>query len=296
MKDITQLDLKKLKYVVTVAQELSFSRAAQRLNIAQPPLSQQIRKIEGFLDIQLFNRSTRQVTLTPKGERFIAQANKVLEAHNELISYAQALTNVEKTTFRLGSISLAIDVLIAPIIKTFYEMRPYDVLSLEEGTSQQLIIQCQNNIIDAAIVRLHAIDLPSEHLYLIKREPYVLAIPKSWKGFDDKVCLSQLKDKPYIGYPTELHPELHKAFLEIFHSAGNSPTLVQKVKTKSVTLSLVANQIGYAIVPKSLSSKYLKEIHFAEIEQSLPTVDYYLYYREKNLHPCIKVLIKLLKS
>lgn len=294
--DINQLDLKKLKYLVTVAQELNFSRAAERLNIAQPPLSQQIKKIEESFNIQLFERSTRQVKLTPQGERIVQQAGRVLEAHSELMLYIRAQSDVDNAPLRLGAIGLAIDVLIAPRMMAFRQLRPNDVIHLEEGTTQQLLAKCHNKLIDAAVIRLHEMNLPEEHLYLLKREPYVLAVPKSWSEFGDHVCLSQLKDKPYIGYPRELHPELYDEIYAVFDSVGVTPKLVQKVRTKSATLALVANQIGCAIVPKSLSSKYQQDIHFASIEQGLPTVDYYFYCQDKRLHPGIADLIKLLKS
>ncbi|WMN60711.1 LysR family transcriptional regulator [Pseudoalteromonas xiamenensis] len=294
--DINKLDLKKLKYLVTVAQELSFSRAAERLNIAQPPLSQQIKKIEESFNIKLFERSTRQVKLTAQGERIVQQAGRVLEAHSELMQYIRSQSDVDNAPLRLGAIGLAIDVLIAPRMMAFRQRRPNDVIQLEEGTTQQLLTQCHNKLIDAAVIRLHEMNLPEEHLYLLKREAYVLAVPKSWSEFGEHVCLSQLKGKPYIGYPRELHPELYDEIYAVLDSVGVMPKLVQKVRTKSATLALVANQIGCAIVPKSLSTKYQQDIHFAYIEQALPTVDYYFYCQDKRLHPGMADLIKVLKT
>ncbi|KAF7781115.1 hypothetical protein PRUB_b0234 [Pseudoalteromonas rubra] len=294
--NIDWFDLRKLRYLVTVAQELSFSKAARRLNMAQPPLSQQIKKIEQQLGFTVFERSTRQVSLTRRGERLIQHADKVLESHYALMRYLGAEQSSELLPLRLGAIGLAIDVLIAPRIAPFHQQHPDYLIDLEEGTTQQLISQCHAQLLDAAVIRLHQHALSDEHLYLLKKEPYVLAVPRAWQLTAAELCLSALARKPYISYPRDLHPELYDEINQAFAIAHVRPKLVQQVKTKSATLALVANQVGFAIVPASLSEPDNKHIDFIPIKQALPSVDYYLYCRDLERHPGLRALLRLLKE
>ncbi|MCO7187446.1 MULTISPECIES: LysR substrate-binding domain-containing protein [unclassified Pseudoalteromonas] len=100
----------------------------------------------------------------------------------------------------------------------------------------------------------------------------------------------------YISYPRHLHPELYDEINQAFVMTNVTPKLVQQVKTKSATLALVANQVGFAIVPKSLSQNDNNQIEFLPIKQALPSVDYYLYCRDLERHPGLRALLRMLKE
>ena len=291
--NIDWLDLKKLKYIVTVAQELSFSRAADKLYMSQPPLSQQIKKVEEQLGEEIFDRSTRSVSLTNFGKRFVKQAQCVLETHGQLGDFLNAHQQGVLLPLRLGSIALAYDAFFAELLTRFVDKHPKIEINLEEGSSQSLITGCESGRLDAAIVRLHAPKFAIEKLTLLHSEHYVLALPKQWcveLNVSQSMSLGQLKDQPYISYPRRLQPELYDAIDTVFLECGQRPNISQKVYTKATTLALVKAGLGFAIVPSSLALSNDSDIYFAEIVEPLPQVDFYLY-RSKAKHVAIDMLI-----
>ena len=134
--NIDWLDIKKLRYLVTVAEELSFSAAARKLHMAQPPLSQQIKKIEQRLGFDIFDRSTRKVVLTRRGAVIITYAKNVLVSHQQ---FALELNQTSNLPLKLGVISLAFDAFISQGLANFVKANKATVIDLVEGASNHLI-------------------------------------------------------------------------------------------------------------------------------------------------------------
>ncbi|ESP92682.1 transcriptional regulator [Pseudoalteromonas luteoviolacea 2ta16] len=294
--NINWMDIKKLNYVVTVAQELSFSRAAQKLHMSQPPLSQQIRQIEQYLGMPLFERSTRSVSLTTFGALFVSKAQRVLAAHNDLGECVKSFQNGVQQPIKLGCIGLAFEALMAKKMAILSECSPKLDLALEEGSSAELVARCQSGQLHGAIIRLFAPDLPAENIHYLCSERYVFACPKQWHLESTVSSIKALCGKPFIHYPKALQPKLHEAIEEVFHQAKATMNVVQEVKTKSTTLSLVAAGLGFAIVPQSMMNKYQSQVDFIAIEEHLPSVDYYLYCQDWQVHHQIKNLYQLLSE
>ncbi|KZN67852.1 LysR family transcriptional regulator [Pseudoalteromonas luteoviolacea] len=294
--NINWLDIKKLSYVVAVAEELSFSRAALRLHMSQPPLSQQIRLIENNLGMALFERSTRTVTLTIFGKLFVEKAKQVLAAHAELGECVSASQKGTELPLKIGCISLAFEALMSDGMATLQAQQPYLELVIEEGSSPELLAQCDAKQLHGAIIRAHAPDLPRSSLRHLKSEKYVLACPKQWRLTATSASIKILNGRPFIHYPKQVQPKLHAAIEQVFTDAQAQMNVVQEVKTKSTTLSLVAAGLGAAIVPQSMSSKYHQQVDFIEIEEHLPSVDYYLYSADWQAHSGLEALYGVLNN
>jgi len=293
---IDRLDLRKLNYIITVADELSFSSAAKKLHISQPPLSQQIKLVETEVGFSIFNRTTRNVTLTKAGKFFVEQARIVLASHNNLIDFLSAYKQGNIQPLRIGSIGLAYEAFLASSLHDFIECQPNIELHIEEGTTKELLSRCQAGLIDAAVIRLHNSDIPKSQLIALHSEDYVIAIPKIWGFNQAKISLADLSKQPYIGYPRESQPLLYDAIESAFLRSGKRANIVQKVKTKGTTLALVKAGIGFAIVPRSLADTNKAAIHYAEIDESLPQVEFFLYHNKTQLHPAIVHLVSSIKN
>ncbi|OCQ20914.1 hypothetical protein A7985_14060 [Pseudoalteromonas luteoviolacea] len=294
--NINWLDIKKLNYVVAVAEELSFSRAALRLHMSQPPLSQQIRLIENHLGMALFERSTRTVTLTVFGTLFVEKAKRVLAAHAELGECVSASKKGTELPLKIGCISLAFEALMSDGMALLQAHQPYLDLIIEEGTSAELISLCDAQQLHGAIIRAHAPDLSPLTLRHLKSEKYILACPKQWLLTASSASIQLLNGRPFIHYPKRVQPKLHEAIEQVFNDAQAQMNVVQEVKTKSTTLSLVAAGLGAAIVPESMRSKYQQQVDFIEIEEHLPSVDYYLYSADWEAHHGLEALYKVLRN
>ena len=293
--NIDWLDIKKLRYLVTVAEELSFSAAARKLHMAQPPLSQQIKKIELRLGFDIFDRSTRKVVLTRRGAMIITYAKNVLVSHQQ---FALELSQTSNLPLKLGVSSLAFDAFISQGLANFVKANKATAIDLVEGSSNHLMAQVDDNKLDGAVVRLFKPQRDNADLFLLFQEPYVVAYPKSWQfeSKDKKVCLTQLHGREYISYPRELHPLLYDEIERVFAQNGCQPNMVLEIKSKAATLSLVASGLGFAIVPKSIAKRFDNRVNYFEIEQALPSVDYYLYCKSPQSHPLLRALLKSLKE
>ena len=293
--NIDLLDIKKCRYIVVVAEELSFSKAAERLNMAQPPLSQQVKNIESRLGLQIFERSTRSVNLTMEGKKIVTIVKGLLESHQAI---AETLKNIENRPLALGAIPLAFDAFLSERMAYLHKENSDIVINLQEGNTKELLTACDKDLLDAAVVRLHEHDLPRHQVYKLKQEDYVAVYPKSWNVDLAKqtVCLSEFNDKPYISYPRKIQPELFDKIASEFEKVKSEPCSTQQVKSKAVTMSLVANNLGFAIVPFSIVKRFKDDVDFAFIEQSLPSVDYYLYCKKFDSNEKMKRLMALLKS
>lgn len=294
--NINWMDIKKLHYVVTVAQELSFSRAALKLHMSQPPLSQQIRQIESHLGMALFERSTRSVCLTPFGAIFVKKAQRVLAAHAELGECVQSFQTGKLQPIKLGCIGLAFEALVANKMTVLSAQSPKLNLALEEGTSAELVSRCQSGQLHGAIIRLFDPELPASDIHYLCSEQYVFACPKQWQLSLTKTSIKTFSGKPFIHYPKALQPKLYETIAAAFTQAKATMNVVQEVKTKSTTLSLVAAGMGFAIVPQSMRGKYASQVDFIEITEHLPSVDYFLYCQDWQVHDRMSRLYELLRT
>ena len=293
--NIDWLDIKKCRYIVVLAEELSFSRAAKRLNMAQPPLSQQVKNIESRLGLKIFERSTRSVSLTFEGKKIITIAKELLKSHQAI---GETLRSIENRPLLLGAIPLSFDAFLSEKIAFLNQENSNLAINLKEGSSQELIQACDNNLIDAAIVRLYQHDLSEHKIYQLKQENYVVVYPKSWNISQTKqtVCLSAFHGKPYISYPRTIQPDLFDNIANEFNKIKCQPSYVQQVKSKAVTMSLVANHVGFAIVPFSIVKRFKEVVNFAHTKQTLPSVDYFLYCNHLQSNKNLKQLLAILKK
>jgi DNA-binding transcriptional LysR family regulator len=248
------LELRHLRYFTAVARELSFSRAAQQLHIAQPPLSRQIRSLEEELGAELIDRSSRPLRLTPAGRFFQAQALQLLDRMAEIEVATARIAGGTRTWFGLGFVPSTLYGALPEVIRRFREAQPEVELSLFEMTTVQQIEALKSGRIDVGFGRLQ-IDDDAVVGELVREEPVVAALPTNHRLLRHKsLTLAKLAAEPLLLYPAKPRPSYADQVLEMFRSRGLTPVVALETNEVQTAIGLVVAGIGYALVPRSVQA------------------------------------------
>lgn len=248
------LELRHLRYFVAVARELNFSRAAEQLHIAQPPLSRQIRSLEEELGAELIDRSSRPLRLTPAGRFFQVQAQQLLDRMAEVQVATARIAGGSRTWFGLGFVPSTLYGALPEVIRRFREAQPAVELSLFEMTTVQQVEALKAGRIDVGFGRL-PVDDDQVIGELVRDELVVAALPVSHRLARHKsLSLAQLVSEPLLLYPAKPRPSYADQVLEMFHSRGLKPTVALETNEVQTAIGLVVAGIGYALVPKSVQA------------------------------------------
>lgn len=250
------MELRHLRYFIAVAEERHITRAAERLGIQQPPLSQQIRALERELDVQLLRRLPRGVELTAAGAALLAKARDILERVEEARLAAQRAARGETGRVGIGFTSSAsFHPLVPRAIRAFRDEAPLVTLSLEESGTGELVEALRAGRLDAAFVRSPIPDGAGLAVQALLSEPMVAALPTghALATAAAPLDLAALAGEALILYRRPLGPGLYDAIIAACRRAGFSPEIGQEAPRMLATLSLVAAGLGVTLVPASMS-------------------------------------------
>ena len=251
------MDLRHLRYFTAVAEEGHVTRAAVRLGIQQPPLSQQIRGLEAELQVQLFRRKPRGVELTQAGEALFAEAQTILRQVEHAISATRRTARGEAGSIGLGFTSSAsFHPFVPQAIRGYRETHPLVALSLEESGTGELVAALLDERLDAAFVRSPIGAAAGIAVHSVLEEAMVAALPAGHAltagPANGKLALSSLGGQRFILYRRPLGPGLYDAIIAACQRAGYSPDIAQEAPRMLATLSLVAAGLGVTLVPQSM--------------------------------------------
>jgi DNA-binding transcriptional LysR family regulator len=251
------MELRHLRYFVAVAEEGSVTRAAERLGIQQPPLSQQIRALETELQAPLLRRKPRGVELTQAGEALFADAQAILRQVDHAVTAARRTARGEAGRIGLGFTSSASFHPIVPqLIRAYRETHPGVALSLEESGTGELVEALLAERLDAAFVRSPIGPALGIAVHSLLDEAMVAALPAGHALAAGPVArhlpLAALAAETFILYRRPLGPGLYDAIIAACQRAGYSPTIGQEAPRMLATLSLVAAGLGVTLVPQSM--------------------------------------------
>jgi DNA-binding transcriptional LysR family regulator len=250
------MELRHLRYFVAVAEELHFGRAAERLHIAQPPLSRQIRDLEREVGTPLFARVPRGVELTPAGRAFLPEARLTLAQADRAGRAARRAAEGEVGRLRVGFVEGAADAAVLPDVLGFFRMHLPDVgVSLFEMDALQQAEALRTDRIDVGILHSPPADaaqwLRVEPVYA---DPMLAALPAAHRlAARARPALGDLASEPFVLFPRPGAPELHDALIARCRAAGFSPRVVQEAAGWHTLAGLVAAGVGVAFVPRSLA-------------------------------------------
>ncbi|MFT5729637.1 MAG: DNA-binding transcriptional LysR family regulator [Desulforhopalus sp.] len=279
------METRHLKYFVAVAEELHFGKAAKRLHISQPPLSQQIMKFEEQLGVTLFTRNKRSVALTSAGKCFLLDAQNILKEMELAKENLKAVATGLGGRFELGYIAPALDTPLTAIIKQFKIAYPGVRLGLTEMSTNRQLEVLRKGDIDAGVVRLFMHDMKGLCSKKFHQESYALILPTGHRlAGKESVDISELGGEEFIFFPRNAQPRLHDAWMTAFNHCNYSPNIVQEVSNKAASLALVAAGIGISIVPESLARRSPEQVVFKKLTGDVPTLEIHVVYRENTVH------------
>ena len=295
------MDIRQLKHFVTVADTLHFGKAAERLNMTQPPLSQSIMALEKEIGEALFLRTKRNVSLPPFGEQWLCHVKSVLNSVNALPEIAAKLRKGESGRLNLSFISSVGYNILPQLVSNFRENLPAVELVLTEATSDVQMTALLNEKIDAGIVIPPTdMKLPSAICYKkIFSEPLIAAVPETWlhegkiKITEGKLCPNMVIDSPLIIFPQQVAPSLYALVISYYASHGAKPNIVQQAIQMQTIISLVASGIGIALVPSSLRHLARTGVVYLDLLEIPPTLDIGIMWRACNFSPIIQHLINV---
>jgi DNA-binding transcriptional LysR family regulator len=251
------MELRHLRYFVAVAEEGHITRAAARLGIQQPPLSQQIRALEAELQVQLFRRKPRGVELTQAGEALFDEARSILQQVEHAVTAVRRTARGEAGQIGLGFTSSAsFHPFVPQAIREYRETHPLVALSLEESGTGELVAALIDERLDAAFVRSPIGAAAGIAVHSVLDEAMVAALPAghalAGRTGTPPLGLAELAAETFILYRRPLGPGLYDAIIAACQRAGYSPNIGQEAPRMLATLSLVAAGLGVTLVPQSM--------------------------------------------
>jgi DNA-binding transcriptional LysR family regulator len=291
------MELRHLRYFVAVAEELHFGRAAQRLQMTQQPLSQQIANLETELGVQLLYRTKRTVRLTPAGETFLDGSRRILLQAAQTIHLTQAIARGELGELEIGFTGPALSSLLPTIVQQFRISHPNIQLRLNELRTPEQVAALMSGQLHIGF--LHPpIDNKTLNLETIYRERLALVLPLSHplaQSSNTCISLKELKQEPFILFPRHIGPVLYDRILSMFQKAGFSPNIVQEVIPQQTTLSLVAVGIGVALMQESLSHIGHSGVIFKPIKEQTPELELAIAWHPDTHHPVLESFLNTVR-
>ncbi|MGO4113430.1 LysR family transcriptional regulator [Rhizobium ruizarguesonis] len=262
------MELRHLRYFLAVAEEGNFTRAAGKLGIGQPPLSQQIRDLEREVGAALFHRVPHGAELTAAGAAFLGEAKASLAAAEKAKLVAQSANRGETGRLSLGfTASSAFNPVVSTTIRRFRARWPEVQLSLTEMNTLALMQKLERGELDATFMRPGLDDPAGIRLRRLPDEPMVIALPASHPlARRSKLPLAALVDEPFILFPRLVGLSLYDDVVLACRKAGFELTVAQEAPQISSVVNLVAADLGVSIVPASISQIKLEGVAYRPIE------------------------------
>ncbi|MBR7838797.1 LysR family transcriptional regulator [Actinospica durhamensis] len=261
------LPLPQLHAFVVLAEELHFGHAAARLGIAQPPLSQQIRRLEDRVGHALFTRGPGRVGLTPVGEELLPAARSALSTLTDALAAARAVGEGRAGTLRIGfAASLALTVLPA-LLRRFREQVPDVQLHIQEMTTAPQLAALRERSLDVGLLREPGDDDSELAFRTVLREPFVAVLPVGHPlAGHEYVRVAQLADSPFVLLPRHVGPRFHDQIVGLCVEAGFTPRITQHAVEWQTVCALVEAGLGVSIAPASIARIRLEGIVFRRLD------------------------------
>lgn len=292
------MDLRHLRYFAAVAEEGHITRAAERLGIRQPPLSQQIRALETELQVQLFRRKPRGVELTQAGQAFLAEVQTILRQVEHAVTAARRTARGEAGRIGLGFTSSAsFHPFVPRVIRQYRETQPLVAFSLEESGTTELVEALLAERLDVAFVRSPIAANAGLSVHPLLDEAMVAALPQGHplSQHAGALALAELSGETFILYRRPVGPGLHDAIIAACDRSGFSPTIGQETPRMLSTLSLVAAGLGVTLVPESMSRLAAGGVVYRPLAGGRLAAPLNLAYRRGESGPAVRRFIELVR-
>lgn len=285
------MELRHLRYFVAVAEELHFGRAARRLHLAQPPLSQQIRSLEEKLGVRLFHRTSRRVDLTAEGHVFLDHARLVLGQATRAVELVRAVGRGEGGRLTIGFVASALYTIVPAILREFNRLQPKVEIRCFEMTPTRQAEALRQREIDVGFVRTF-VNEPDLMSKLLIKESLIVAVPAEHaRAGDTHVRMADLAKDSYVFITRACAPTYYDTLMAICREAGFTPRVGQEAGEWQTVLALVAAGLGVAIVPASLRNWQRPGVAYLEIRPRTGEVPLNLVWRSEEPQPLVDAFV-----
>ena len=290
------MELHALRSFIAVAETLHFSRAAERLHIAQPPLSQQIQRLEKELGVQLFERTKRRVRLTAAGEVFLQEAYRTLAQVEYSIYAAQQADRGEVGRLAIGFVGSSAYGVLPAMIQAFRQRFPQVELLLREWTTVEQVQALHREEIQVGFVRPPILDATLHHL-TVQQDPFLVALPgKHPLAATSPVPLSALAQEAFIFVPSKLAPGLSHQMMDLCLQAGFQPRIVQEAIQFHVIISLVAAGLGIALVPACIRLFQRPDVIYLPLQGITAQAEIRMVWPRTDPAPVVRNFLDVVKA
>ena len=290
------IELRHLRYFVAVAEELHFGRAARRLNVSQPPLSQQIRQLETAIGVPLFVRTSRRVELTPAGSALLDGARRTLAEAARSIAAAQRAGRGEVDMLRVGFTDSAALSGLPELVRAYRAAHPGVHLDLIEGTTESQLENVERDLVDLALVR-GPVTSDAFRTVVIRREPFVLALSADHRLLKRRsLTMKMLADEAFVLFPRHLAPPFHDLVVRMCRRAGFDPQIRYECGEYEALLSLVAAGLGVAIVPASVQNLRRTGVEFRSLRGVDAIAEIALVYRPHRQSAALERFVSIAQA
>lgn len=265
------IETRLLQQFIAVAEELHFNRAAKRLHMAQPPLSQAIRRLEEVIGAALFERTNRQVSLTPAGADFLKSSRKVLHLLEESVEQTRRVAQGIEGHLTLTFINIAPYSALLDALRRFRHAFPAVSFTMQEATTQEQVQALEDGHASLGFMRASGRTAPGLRFESIFRESIVVALPARHRLVDHPVIpLAALQNDAFVSSPRHLGQGFHDQLIQLCEAAGFVPYISQQARQLQTLIALVAGDFGIALLPASLAQDSRKDVVFKPIEVEAP--------------------------
>ncbi len=293
------MELRHLRYFLAVAEELHFGRAAKKLNISQPPLSQQILQLEEDLGVKLFQRSRRQVNLTRAGEMFARESRLILAQVDHAATVAVQADQGQIGQLTIGSV-LSVDSVMhrtfVQILQTYAKRHPHVRIALRSLTTPQQIDALRTGRIDVGFLTgnlAHDALLATEP---IQRDPLMLAVPRdNHLAARRSVSMNALAGEPFIIVSRHLAPAYHDLIVTWFRDQGFTVNAAYESDNLFSTFTLVECGLGVALLPAPLDN-LRRDVVFKEVNVKTPSLELLVAYRRDSQSEVLRSFLSVVRE
>ena len=292
------MELRRLRYFVAVAEELHFRRAAAKLHLAQPALSQQVRKLELELGVELLLRTKRDVSLTPAGQVLLVEARRVLRQADEAARAAREAQNGVSGRLRIGHLADSLPTLVPRTIVRFTTLHPNIRVSLETLPTRRAVEDLRSGRLDVAVLGLPAPTTGLEVTRIDTDETVAAVADRHRLSGRPALALSSLSDTPVLLLPRDANPAFYDGVSSACYDAGISPALIETHEPRvEHALLNVASGAGVALLPASTAERYVTPgVRFIPLEPPSPTTDIGLVTRAQAGEASVAAFLELAQS
>ncbi|WMS42229.1 LysR family transcriptional regulator [Acuticoccus sp. MNP-M23] len=289
------MDVRQLRHFVAVADTLHFGRAAERLGMTQPPLSQSIMALERDLGAPLFVRTRRSVSLTPFGAQWLPYVRAALEGVAGLAETAEQIRKGHAGRLALSFVSTADYSVLPALVHRFRQLHPDVELALTESTSDRQIAALSEGDGQVGIIIPHGNEvLPERFAYrTLVREPLIAAVPESWVAegrFGDVTThlpAAAVIASPLIVFPRHAAPLFYDLVTDYYAASGVNAHVVQNAIQMQTIISLVSAGMGIALVPASLRNLARVGVRYLALEGAAPELETGIIWRRDDATPTL---------